>query len=150
MGGEYLDDLLDVDETAEGGILDSAGLRDYDRVKSSVKRDGLEVRMNCRHCNNTRDVTITWPELMHVGGNKQGAPPSLPLNWRYSPNNHTAYEPITCPKCGTQAGFAVHLTPEEARRHVTHGINAGYVSQQQASQVHQQVAALQAQRHRDG
>lgn len=145
--GDYFDDVSEMeDAVGVGGILDSAGLRDYDRIKSAVRRDGLEVRMNCRHCNNTRDVTITWPELMHVAGNQQGAPPSLPPNWKYSPNNHTAYEPIACPKCGKPEAFAVHLTPEEARKHVHQGINAGYVNQQHAIHIQQQVLALQQRR----
>lgn len=150
-GADYFDDVLEAEESAgAGGILDSAGLRDYDRVRSAVRRDGLEVRMNCRHCNSTRDVTIVWQELMQVAGNSQGAPPVLPQNWRYSPNNQTAYEPIACPKCGKPEGFAVHLTPEEARKHVNQGVTAGYVNPHHAAQVHQQVAAMQAQRSRGG
>lgn len=144
-GADYFDDVLEAEENAgSGGILDSAGLRGYDKVKTSVKLKGPQVRMDCRNCGNTRDVNLEWPEIMQVAGNMQGADPILPQGWKYSPINHTAYTTLRCPACGKD-GFSVHVTPEEAQLHVKQGIAAGFVDGRQAQAIQQRVVAMQQQ-----
>ena len=144
-GADHFDDLLEAEEAVgNGGILESQGLRDYDNIKTSVKREGGVVRMNCRHCNKPREVTMEWTELMQVAGNQQNARPFLPQGWQFSENNGTAYVALQCPNCGNPEGFAVHTTPEEAHKLVQQGINAGFVNPSQAQQIAQQVQAVQA------
>lgn len=143
-GADYFDDVLEAEENAgSGGILDSAGLRDYDNIKTSVEQAGLKVRMNCRNCNDTRNVYLEWMELMQIAGNSQGAPIVLPAGWRFSQNNHTTYQPLPCPRCGKPESFSVHITPDDARKHVQQGIDAGFIDPRKAEHVRQQVIALQ-------
>lgn len=111
----------------EGGILDSAGLRDYDDIQTAVVKDGVRATLNCRFCNKKRGIEIEWPELIFVGENKPGHVPLLPPNWQYSQQNATAYTTMECPACG-RPGFSVHVTPDEARTHVQAGLKSGLIS----------------------
>lgn len=144
-GADHFDDVLEAEEGAgNGGILESAGLRDYDSIKTSVKPHGAVVRMNCRHCNRPRNVVLEWEEVMQVAGNNQGGGPVLPDGWRFSTNNNTAYVSIPCTGCGNPEGFSVHTTPEEAQKLVQQGINAGFINANQANHIAQQVRTLQS------
>ena len=124
-----------------GGILESGGLRDYDGIKETVEQDGVIVRMNCRYCNHPGRVTLKWPEVIQVGANAQGAVPVLPQGWQVSRANRTAFVSLPC-KCG-QLGFNVHLSPEDARRHVQEGGAAGVVNPQEIQQIQHRVAVAQ-------
>lgn len=121
-----------------GGILDSPGLHDYEGIQTKVEADGLHVILNCRFCNKKRQVVLEWPELVILGENSQGGAPILPRGWVFSENNGTAFVKLPCPNCGN-AGFAVHMTPEEAREKVGNALKAGLVSQAQVVQLQQQV-----------
>jgi len=138
-GADYFDDLVE----DQGGILDSKGLRDYEGVSTSIKKEGMEVRMNCRHCNRTRNVVLEWPELIQIASNSQGRAPILPQGWRFSKNNNSAYISLPCAGCGNVEGFSLHTTPEEAGKDVQKGLTAGFVNPQQVQQIQQQVAAAQ-------
>jgi hypothetical protein len=137
-GADYFDDL---DE--QGGILESKGLRDFEGITTTVKSEGAVVRMNCRHCNRTRNVVLEWPELIQIASNTQGGPPILPTGWRYSKNNQTAYVSIPCGGCGNAEGFSVHTTPEEAVKNVQQGLTAGFIRPEQVQHIQQQVRTLQ-------
>lgn len=143
-GVDYFDDVLNSDGTDGhgGGVLDSLGLKDYDNIDTVVAPQGADVRLSCWGCNRPVKVTLEWPELIAVGMNQPGRPPVLPPGWRYSPNNQTAFVSLGCQRCGNKEGISVHMTPEEAKQHVSRGVNAGFVSPQMISQVQQQMAPM--------
>ncbi len=147
-GGEYFDDVLErggVGGMGHAGILQSAGLDDYDNVAESIQQDGLAVKINCRRCGSSRGITLEWPELYQVGSNVPGTAPLLPKGWQFSRNNGTAVFMHPCPSCSNPNGLAIHLTPEEARRHVTSAVDAGLVSKPAVQAWGQAVARLRSQ-----
>jgi hypothetical protein len=108
------------------GILNSAGLDDYDSVREKIQADGVEVSVNCRMCNSKRGIVLEWPELYQIGANNPALPPLIPPGWRFSQNNGSAVFITTCPACG-KPGLAIHVTPDEARRKVESAVNAGLI-----------------------
>lgn len=148
QGAEYFDDIVErggVGGVGNAGILQSAGLDDYDGVSEKVQPDGVAIEINCRFCNSKRGIVLEWPELYQVGSNVPGAPPLLPPGWRFSQNNGTAAFIHQCPACSQREGLAIHMTPEEARRHVTSAVEAGIISKPAVQAWGQQVARLRGQ-----
>lgn len=141
MSNKEWDDFEDVRSgeagIAEGGILDSAGLRDYDDVQTAVVKGGVKATLNCRFCNRKRGIELEWPELIWLGENQPGQMPILPQHWQYSPQNATAYVTLPCPSCG-RPGFSVHMTPDEARTHVSAGLKSGLVPPQMVNAIQSQ------------
>lgn len=143
-----IEDLMGDDGTDGhgGGVLDGAGLKDYDRVKTAVHPEGVKVGLKCWACNKGGNLVLEWPEVITVAENGQGVKPVLPQGWQFSQRNHDAFVAKPCPRCGHEEGFAAHLTPEEAQQHVRHGLNAGFVNQQQIAGIQHRVAAYRQQR----
>lgn len=134
---DYFEDIL----AEDGGSLASQGLTDFDNVKQKVKADGLEVRVHCRFCGKPTDVTLEWDELAIIGMNGPGLSPILPnASYKFSPNNGSIYVQLPCPRpnCG-QPGVAVHVTPDEADRHVKTAAQRGFVNPQRIAALAQQV-----------
>lgn len=131
---EYFDDVITrggVGGTGNAGVLSGMGLDDFDNIQESVQTDGVKVEMNCRFCNSKRGVVLEWPELYQVGSNGPNLPVLLPKGWQYSQNNGTTVFIHACPSCGKREGIAIHMTPDEARRHVQSGAEAGLIHPQQ-------------------
>src|SRR5690606_7130480 len=124
MFGEQDDDL-----EAGGGILSSAGLRDYDNVSTRVTPEGVTVKLNCRRCNKPHIITLEWQEVVAVSNNGPNKSILLPNGWLFSQQNNSPYVSLRCPSCGNDSGFAVHLPIDEAQEHVKAGISSGVVSQ---------------------
>lgn len=146
--GEYFDDIIQnggVGGRGNAGILASAGLDDYDSVSESVQQDGILIELNCRYCNSKRGIVLEWPEIYQVGANMPGMPPLMPQGWRYSPNNGTAVFIHRCPSCSHPEGLAIHMTPDEGRRHVTSAVDAGIIPKQAIAAWGQHVAKLRGQ-----
>jgi hypothetical protein len=144
---EYFDDVLEsggIGGTGNAGILNSAGLDDYDSVKERTLPDGIEVSVNCRMCNSKRGIVLEWPELYQIGSNNPGLPPLIPPGWRFSPNNGSALFVTGCPVCGRN-GLAIHITPDEARRKVESAVAAGLVAPQAIQQWRANVARIRGQ-----
>lgn len=147
QGSEYFDDILEsggIGGTGNAGILNSAGLDDYDSIQEKVIPNGVEVSVNCRLCNSKRGIVMEWPELYQIGSNNPQMPPLIPPGWQFSPNNGSAVFVAACPACG-QAGLAVHVTPDEARRKVESAVNAGLIPPQAVQQWRAQVARARGQ-----
>jgi hypothetical protein len=121
QGIDYFDDILG---SAEAGIHSGAGLADFDAVREKYSSEGLAVTVNCRFCNKGHQITMEWPELYIVGLNRPGRPVALPAKWKYSNNNRSAYLELDCTRCHNP-GLALHVTPDEARRHVQTGLDSG-------------------------
>ena len=79
-----------------------------------------------------------------VAANAPGAVPVMPPGWNYSANNGSAYIAMRCPNCHGEGSVAVHMTPDEARKHVQTGINAGFVNTAFVQSVAAQVAQARA------
>ena len=147
-GAEYFDDVIDrsgVGGMGQAGVLGGIGLDDYDGVQEKVQQDGVEITINCRFCNSKRGIVLEWPELFQVGMNGPGFPPLLPQGWQFSQNNGTAVFIHRCPGCSQPQGLAVHMTPDEARRHIESAVAAGLVAPQQVAAWRQQIAQLRQQ-----
>lgn len=125
MFGEQEDDL-----EAGGGILSSAGLRDYDNVSTRVTPEGVTVKLNCRRCNRPHIITLEWPEVVAVSNNGPSKQILLPRGWTFSQQNNSPYLSMKCPSCGNDTGFAVHLPVVEAQEHVKAGVSSGVVPQE--------------------
>jgi hypothetical protein len=144
---EYFDDILSsggVGGLGNAGILGGMGLDDYDSVRERVEAEGLFVQLNCRFCNRERAITVEWPELYQIGSNAPGLPVLMPQGWRFSPNNGTAFLAHGCPACG-QPGLTLHMTPDEARRHVENAVQATLIPPQAIASWRQHIAALRSQ-----
>lgn len=136
---DYFDDILGDHKNA--GVFDGMGIDDYDRVQQSIGPEGVKVRMNCRSCNNTMNVLLTWEELYYVGSNGGGKPLVLPAGWFKSEENMDCYVRLPCGKCGKDhGGFAPHFTPDEARGLIQQAANSGFITPQQVAQWKQKIA----------
>jgi len=131
------DDFQDIFSDDTGGTLESPGLRDYDNVRQEVVPEGLTVQVPCRYCGKGHKVTMEWHELYVVGSNQPNVTPIMPPGYRRS-NQGTVYLEMGCAKCGNP-GVAIHITPDEAARHVTTAVKTGFVSKDQAAAWGQQV-----------
>lgn len=148
QGAEYFEDVIDsggVGGLGNAGILQGMGLDDYDSIREKVQADGLNVEINCRFCNGKRGIVLEWPELYQIGSNAPGAPVLVPRGWQFSPNNGTALFLHRCPACSQQQGLTIHITPDEARRHVSSAVAAGLIPPSQLNQWKAQVAQLRSQ-----
>lgn len=146
-GAEYFDDVLEsggVGGRGNSGILDSAGLDDYDSVRERILPEGVEVSVNCRLCNSKRGVLFEWPELYQIGSNGPSQPPLIPPGWQFSRNNGTVVFVAGCPACG-QPGVALHVTPDEARRKVESAMNAGLLTPAVVQRWREAVARMRGQ-----
>jgi hypothetical protein len=133
QGIDYFDDIL---SGSEGGIHGGAGLSDFDALREKYTADGLAVTLNCKFCGKAHQITLEWPELYIIGLNRAGRPVALPPKWAYSNNNQSAFVELKCSRCH-HAGLAVHVTPDEARRHIQTGMDAGHLSPQVFAQLRQ-------------
>lgn len=131
QGGDYFDDVFRGNDKA--GVFEGIGVDDYENVKETVDQDGLQVRMNCRVCNQAANVTLEWMELYIVGSNGQGLSLLVPTGWAYSPNNASLYPAnIPCGKC--RAPLCPQITPDEARSRVNDALGRGLIDQAQVRQ----------------
>lgn len=133
---EY-DDFQDVFSDETGGSLESPGLKDYDNVRQSVETNGLGVQIACRYCGRGHKITLEWHELYVIGSNQPNVAPIVPPGYKRS-NQGTVYIEFNCARCGNP-GVAVHITPDEAVRHVNTAVQTGLVTQEQAAAWGQQV-----------
>lgn len=128
QGVDYFDDMFEAD--VNYGIYDGLGVTDHDRVREKMTPEGLEVQMNCRFCGKPHAVTLEWKELFICGSNGPNMPPLFPPNWGYSQNNGTLFCSLRCSKCHGEQGLTVHVSPEEARRHIQAAHSRGLVHPQ--------------------
>lgn len=138
---DHFDDFLEGDGAIRegGGILDSHGLSDYEGIQTAVVPEGAGVVLNCRRCNKKRRVIVEWPELVILAENGPGRRPILPPGWKFSENNRDAYVQLNCASCGNP-GYAVHMTPQEAKMHVTAGLTAGLIHPHTVQGIQQRMA----------
>ncbi len=130
-GADYFDDYAEND----AGILKGMGLNDYDRVTQTVTEDGVLVtQLSCRGCGRKRNLTISWEEMFYVANNGPGKPLILPDGWARSDENMDLYVQMPC-SCGNVNGFyAVHFSPDEARKLLAQAAESGLVNQQMVAQ----------------
>jgi hypothetical protein len=127
--GDYFDDLTGDNNSNDAGILGGSGLAAYDRVQEKLTTEGIEItQLACRRCGNTANMTITWEELFYVSQNGPGRPLVLPQGWFKSDTNLDCFVMYPCPKCGAEEGFAVHFTPDEAKKRLMQAGNSGLIS----------------------
>ncbi len=140
---------VDDDDDLEGGggILNSAGLRDYENVSTRLAPEGVNVKLNCRRCNKPRIVTLEWAEVAAIANNGPGLMPLFPAGWSFSPQNKTPYVSMKCPSCGNETGFAIHLPVPEAQQHIKTGIASGAVDPGLVQQVAHGMNAQRARGH---
>lgn len=87
MSDEHWDQFEDLRDP--GGIFSSSmagekgGLREFDSVKDQVTGDGVVIEMMCRGCGRSKQVLITWPEVVAL---RCGMSPSIP--YRQHPQLH--------------------------------------------------------------
>lgn len=143
MSQVEFDTFTDVFSDDSGGSLESPGLRDYDNVQQTIEPDGLKVAISCRLCGRKHELTLEWHELYVIGSNKPGTVPIMPRDFRRSEQG-TAYTQYNCTKCANP-GITVHITPDEAARHINTAVQSGFVSPQQAQTWGQQVMQARGQ-----
>jgi hypothetical protein len=129
-----IEDLFEDILAQDGGSLTSAGLTDYDSVKSKATSEGLQVRVNCRLCGKPTDVIIEWDELVIISLNGPQIAPVLPAGYKVSDNNKSIYFEGTCTRCNNPS-IAVHVTPDEAQRRVTDGLKQGFANLNRVNQL---------------
>lgn len=130
-GVDYFDDVLGDNDQA--GVLEGGGLKDYDRMREQITPEGVSIEMQCRLCGKRATVTMEWFELFVCGTNDAGMPLLMPRGWQYSQNNNTLYCAIKCRNC-SEGYYAVHVTPDEARKYVNSAASRGFVNQGHAQQ----------------
>lgn len=144
-GSEYFDDVLENGGTnGQAGILDGHGIGDYDNVRQKLDKEGLNVSVNCRFCNRRRGIVVEWPEIAIISANRPNLPPIAPKGWMYSPNNGTIYLQAKCPSC-SNTGLAVHITPDEARKHMKTGQETGVIAQHEIQRWGADIAQMRRQ-----
>jgi hypothetical protein len=137
-GGDYFDDILGDHKGA--GIHEGMGLDDYDRVSEQLTADGIAIsQLSCRACGNHADMEVTWEELFYVANNGPGKPLVLPQEWKRSEKNMSCYLQIHCPKC-SDGYYAVHFTPDEAKKRLAQAAESGFITQELAQQWAQKIA----------
>jgi hypothetical protein len=138
QGVDYFDDVLGNND--DGGILQGLGLNDFDSVRERVAPQGIVIdQASCHRCGHKKNLEITWEELFYVSQNRPGGPLMLPEGWSRSDQNMTCYIQLKCPKC-SEAGFAVHYTPDEARNRLRQAADSGFVNEPMAQQWAQKIA----------
>lgn len=143
QGGDYFDDIQG--DYGDHGVFNGMGIADYDSVREKVTDEGLKVLLNCRSCNKRAEMTIGWEEMYVISQNRPGQRLVLPADWQYSQNNGTCFTQQRCSKCG-EPGFAVHVTPQEATQRIQQGVQAGFVTKQDANEWARKVAAYRGAR----
>jgi hypothetical protein len=142
QGADYFDDI---GQREDAGVFGGLGVEDYEGIKESIDTDGLVIRMNCRRCNKSHDVTLEWQELFIVGSNGPGLAPMWPPGWAYSENNAKLYPTnIPCSKC--QELLCPMVTPDEARERVNDAVARGMIPMQALAAWKHQVAMYRGQR----
>jgi len=131
---DEFDDFADIlGDNDDGGVFAGSGHRSYENVKQSTQANGLRVEMQCRMCGKPGALNIDWNELFVIGTNGPNTPVLLPPNWSLSPTTKSAVVTANC-SCG-KPGYAVHVTPDEAARHVQTAMKSGLMQPQQVEQM---------------
>lgn len=141
MADEF-DDFGDIlGDNDDGGVFAGSGHKTYENVKQTTQADGVRVEMQCRSCGKPGALLMDWNEMFIIGTNGPNTPILLPPQWQLSPNNKSVCFIQGC-TCG-KPGFAIHITPDEAARHVQTAIKSGVMH---PSQVEQMKAFVRQQR----
>ena len=143
-GGDYFDDVFGDHKSA--GIHEGMGLADYDRIQQQLTPTGVMCsQLSCRACGNHADLEVSWEELFYVANNGPGQPLVLPQGWARSEQNMSCYFQHSCPKCG-DGYYAVHFTPDEAKRLLKQAADSGLITRDQAAQWDARVASVTGRR----
>jgi ribosomal protein S27E len=137
------DEFADYLNDTNCGVLEGNGRQDFDKVRQQTKPEGLEAQVQCRFCGTGVGIVLEWPELYTIASNGPGKSLLLPPNWQYSNNNKSVFFQTNCHKCANP-GFAVHVTPDEAARHVKTALQMGLLQPQVAAHLDQQIKAARS------
>lgn len=129
MNPEYAGHFSDVDLSSFGcGGLSGAAAENHSRAKAKTTADGVKISFDCDNCGAPNVLTIDWPEAIIISTGR------LPRGWKLE-QGYIRPE-IGCAQCRRLVTPGV--TPDEAKRWVTAGINARFVNAQQAQAIAQQ------------
>lgn len=120
---------LDLDNMGFGGLSGDA-VENHNKARSKTAADGVKIQLACDHCGAPNVMTIDWPEAIIISAG------AVPPGWKYE----LGYiRPQTgCGSC--RRLVSPGITPEEAKRWVTAGINARFVDPVKANTLVQQAA----------
>jgi hypothetical protein len=120
---------IDVNQFGYGG-LGGAGAEAHQKTTARPSQEGVKIALSCDNCGAPNVMTIEWPEAIVI------ATGNLPPGWKVE--SGYIRPDLGCASCKRLVTPGV--TPDEAKRWVTAGINAHFVSQQQANAIAQQAA----------
>lgn len=132
----------DVDMAGLGlGVLagDGAASHQGTRSKISPDRSGMGFELTCDSCGQRQYVVCSWDELLIVScgfappGNAQSRP------WGYDQHRGAVHPNTPCCAC-QRLDTMLHLTPDEAARHVRAGEQAQCISAAYIANAKQQIA----------
>lgn len=117
MSREHFEDI-DLESIGFGGL---GGLAADNLTKSTAKTTpgGVDVKLNCGNCGVPSVMTIEWPEAIVLSAG------AIPPGWKYI-NGHIHPTDVRCKSCVRNVSPGV--TPDEAKRWVTAGVNARFVN----------------------
>ena len=134
MADEY-DEFSDIlGDNDEGGVFAGSGHKNFENVRQTTQADGVKVELQCRSCGKPAAVVMEWPELFIIGTNGPNVPVLLPPGYQLSQNNKSVFTAVNCPKC-SKPSLAVHVTPDEAARHVNTAMKMGLMNPAQVEQL---------------
>jgi hypothetical protein len=125
---KYFEDV-DLDGMGYGG-LGGAAVEDHNRVRARPTREGVKLQLACDNCGAPNIMTIEWPEAIVISAG------ALPPGWKYD-QGYIRPE-VGCAQCRRLVSPGV--TPDEAKRWVTAGINAKFIDAGQANALVQRAA----------
>jgi hypothetical protein len=128
---DTFDDILG--DNDDGGVFAGSGHKTYEGIKQTSQANGIKAEMQCRSCGKPGGLLLDWNELFVIGTNGPNTPVLLPPGWKLSPSNRSAYVELQC-SCG-KPGFALHVTPDEAAKHVKTAMASGLMPQAQVEQM---------------
>lgn len=143
---DYFDDLMEKPAVEGSVFADSAGLRDYDSMRSTQTSAGILCSMHCRACGAGANIEIPWDELYAVAEFPNTG--MLPANWATSEINQALYPKTACKNC--QAICAPQIRPAWAHTQLSDAMlrDPAVKDQLQGSRLVQQVFAKKAARGR--
>lgn len=128
---EHARHFSDVDVSQFGfGGLGGEGADMHQKTTARPARDGVKISLSCDNCGAPNILTVEWPEAVVISSG------NLPPGWKLD-GGYVRPE-VGCASC--RRLVTPGMTPSEAKRWVEAGINARFVSPQEANAIIQRVA----------
>lgn len=128
---KYRSALGGIFEQGDGlGELNRANIRFQEPEHGMVK--GICLESACQHCGLPNGVDVDWEELTLI------LMKLAPAGWIKNDQFGLMMPHVGCAKCGQ--AVASGLTPEDCKRALHGGVEAGYITEAQVAQAQQHIA----------